>query len=148
MGEGLTLSIPTDEEGFAAMQCPYCGEHFKVDADDYNADDVLDLWCPCCGLTADCFLPQEVIELAEAMVLNKLSSDLSNEFAKIGNSTSSNAILSFSVNASFAKERERNIIPSVDAYEPMICSHCGRTTKVKPLVQYIGGFCAFCGERL
>lgn len=148
MSETFTISIPADNDGFATMRCPFCGEFFKVGVDDYEADDVLDLWCPCCGLTADCFLPPEVLELAEAMVLNRFKADLSKEFAKIGNSTSSNAILSFSIDASFAKERERNLIPSVDAYESTICSHCGRTTKVKPLMQYIGSFCAFCGERL
>ena len=148
MPETLTISMPIDKDGLVMIRCPYCGEFFKVDADDYEADDVLDLWCPCCGLIADCFLPPEVIELAKAMVVNKFKSDLSQELSKIGASSSCNSILSFKLESSFEKERENNLIPSVDAFEPIRCDHCGRETQVKPLARYIGGFCALCGERL
>lgn len=148
MDETFTISIPTDEDGFATMQCPYCGEFFKVKAEDYSAEDVIDLWCPSCGLTADSFVPDEVIELAQSMVINKFQEELCSKLSRIGLSSLTNNTLSFSVSCSIEKERERNLIPAVDAYELVFCKRCCRTTKVKPIVDYTGAFCSFCGERL
>ena len=58
------ISIPADEDGFVLMQCPLCGEFFKVRAEDLNAEDVIEIWCPCCGLKSDTYFTKDVIELA------------------------------------------------------------------------------------
>ena len=42
------ISIPADEDGFVLMQCPLCGEFFKLRAEDFEAEDVIEIWCPCC----------------------------------------------------------------------------------------------------
>ena len=59
MGDELSISIPLDENGFMLMQCPSCRGSFKVRSEDYEADDVEELWCPLCGLKNDSFLPDE-----------------------------------------------------------------------------------------
>jgi hypothetical protein len=32
------ISIPADNDGYALMQCPNCGEFFKVKPDDFEDD--------------------------------------------------------------------------------------------------------------
>lgn len=149
MSDTLTISIPTDEDGFALMQCHYCGEYFKVDADDYQADDVYELWCPNCGLVTDMdmCLPDEVRELARAMAVNHCMGQIESELKKIGCSSLKNPYLTVTIKSNTTREREGNLMPPVDAYEGISCKLCGRITKVKPLNAYIGSFCAFCGER-
>ena len=46
------VSIPADDQGFVLMQCPLCGEFFKIKPGDYHAEDVIEIWCPSCGLKA------------------------------------------------------------------------------------------------
>lgn len=50
MSENMAISIPLDEDGFLLLQCPFCRGFFKVRSEDYEADDVEELWCPLCGL--------------------------------------------------------------------------------------------------
>ncbi len=47
------VSIPADDQGFVLMQCPLCGEFFKIKPEDYHAEDVIEIWCPSCGLKAE-----------------------------------------------------------------------------------------------
>lgn len=148
MGEEMTISIPLDEEGYMLLQCPRCGEFFKVPSEDYEAEDVEDLWCPMCGIKSDSFWPDEVIELAKAKVLNQVSGDFSSELAKIGRTTSRQSLIQMTVSSHFTEEREGDVLPSVDAFQMATCGFCGRKEKLKPLPKYIGAFCAFCGERL
>lgn len=142
------MSIPLDEDGCLLLQCPHCGEYFKVHADDYEAEDVLDLWCPACGIKNDCFLPDEAIELATAKALNLVMGKLEKELADIGKSVSRQSPLRLSVTSHFKKSRERALFPGVDAYVSTTCGFCGRSERIKPLLKYIGAFCTFCGKRL
>ena len=148
MDEEMIMSIPPDEEGYVLLQCSRCGEFFKVRSEDYEAEDVEDLWCPMCGIKSDSFLPDEVIKLAKAKVLNQVLGDFSRELAKIGRTTSRQSFIQMTVSSNFAEEREGDVLPSVDAFQVATCGFCGRNEKLKPLPKYVGAFCAFCGERL
>lgn len=148
MGESLSISIPLDDEGFLLMQCPSCGDYFKVRSEDYESDDVEELWCPICGLRNDSFWPNEVIELAKAKALNQFLGDFEKEIANIGRSSSRQSLIKLSVTSCFEHKREGEILPAVDAYEAVRCNFCGRSEKIRPLTKYVGAFCAFCGERL
>lgn len=148
MGEEMTISIPLDEEGYMLLQCPRCGGFFKVRSEDYEAEDIENLWCPMCGIKSDSFWADEVIELAKAKVLNQVLGDLSKKLAKIGRTTSRRSFIQMTVSSDFAEEREGDVLPSVDAFQEATCGFCGRKEKLKPLPMYVGAFCAFCGERL
>ena len=148
MSEDMSVSIPVDEDGFLLLQCPSCRGFFKVRSEDYEADDVEELWCPLCGLKNDSFWPDEVIELAKAKALNQFLGDFAKELSGIGRSSSRQSLIKLSVSSRFDHEREGEMLPAVDAYETATCKFCGRTEKLKPLPKYVGAFCAFCGERL
>lgn len=148
MDEELTMSIPLDEDGCLLLQCPRCGECFKVFAEDYQADDVWELWCPMCGLKSDCFLPEDALDLANAKALNHVMENLGKTLSGIGRTMSPQSPIQLTVTSRFEKARERELLPAVDAYETATCCFCGRSEKIKPLLKYAGAFCAFCGERL
>ena len=148
MGESMTISIPLDNEGYMLMQCPRCGDYFKLRSKDYEADDVEELWCPMCGMKNDSFWPDEVIELAKAKALNQFLGNFEKEISKIGRSLSHQPFIKMSVSSHFNTEREGEMLPAVDAFEEVPCRFCGRSEKLRPLPRYVGAFCAFCGERL
>lgn len=49
----MTISIPTDDEGYVLLKCEHCGTFFKGTPSDLQDDGVLHIFCPSCGLTSD-----------------------------------------------------------------------------------------------
>lgn len=81
------ISIPCDDDGFVLLQCPKCGEFFKLRPSDIESDEVLDIYCPLCGLTSEEYFTQDVIDLAIAMAKNKALDELYKEFRSLERQT-------------------------------------------------------------
>lgn len=46
----FSVSIPIDEDGYLGRECPKCEQHFRINADDYEAlPEETSLWCCYCG---------------------------------------------------------------------------------------------------
>lgn len=80
MSDNITveISIPCDDEGYVLLRCSHCGELFKITASDAKDDEVLDIYCPACGLTSESYLTDDVIALANAKI-NKREFDRKNQ---------------------------------------------------------------------
>ena len=59
----MSVSIPTDDEGYVLLQCSNCRTYFKATPTDINDDSVLNLFCPSCGLVSDNYITDDVLEL-------------------------------------------------------------------------------------
>ena len=68
----MEISIPADDEGYVLLQCPKCGEKFKLTPTDIESDEVEDIYCPLCGLTSESFWTDDVFELAQAKMLKSV----------------------------------------------------------------------------
>ncbi|WP_110114916.1 hypothetical protein [Bacillus sp. CGMCC 1.16541] len=79
----FTIQKPSDSDGFSTLECPHCGDTFKLYADDLYDDSVIELFCPSCGLPSEVsnFLPQDVIEHARTIAENEMK-HMVNEFMK------------------------------------------------------------------
>ena len=144
MNSNLEISIPTDSDGFILLQCPLCGEYFKLSLDDIHADDVFQIWCPNCGLISDNYLPEEVKELALRKFKNEVNSMIHDSLKGIEKKTRGKFI-SLKVNKPPQKEYEFPIIPGVDTMEIQHYSCCNRKAKITTSLKLIGSFCPFCG---
>ena len=36
----MTISIPSDDDGYILLQCEYCGNLFKATAEDIESDEI------------------------------------------------------------------------------------------------------------
>lgn len=79
----MTISIPTDDEGYVLLQCEHCGIYFKVTPTDLKDDGVLHIFCPSCGLISENYVTEDVLELAMKMVANAVNDMIYNEFKKM-----------------------------------------------------------------
>lgn len=79
----MTISIPTDDEGYILLRCPNCGTFFKAMPSDVQDDGVLLVYCPSCGLASDDYITEDVLELAMAMGQNKAMDMIHEEFKKM-----------------------------------------------------------------
>lgn len=140
----LRVTIPADEDGCILLRCPHCSELFKATADSCEDDSVLDFHCPLCGLTADNFLTQDVIDLALAKTANavmpKLEKQLKRELAKTRND-----LVSFDVKMDYDEEPETPIQQTVEALQKVTCKDCKRMSKVSPALAMSSYTCPYCG---
>ena len=49
----MTISIPTDNDGYVLLQCEHCGTYFKGTPSDLKDDGVFNIFCPSCGLISE-----------------------------------------------------------------------------------------------
>ena len=139
----IDISIPTDDDGFVLLQCPKCGEYFKLPPADNESEDVLDIYCPLCGLISDNYLTEDVIELAQAKALNHVLGDFYVEMKKLERK-SKNSIVKIKAN----KPNEVEEIPiksTIDSMEIIDFECCNREAKIRHLLNYCGCYCPYCG---
>lgn len=138
----LEISIPADNDGFVLMQCPLCGEFFKLTPDDIEAEDVLEIWCPCCGLKSENYLTEDVVELALKMAENTAMDLVFKEMKKWERQFKGNGL-------SFGKKPtskpEDPVVAGIEMLEIQKYECCKRQAKIKPIVKMIGSYCPFCG---
>lgn len=144
MSEGtcFTIEIPCDDDGFVLLQCPKCGELFKLKSESYESDDVLEVSCPSCGLSSDNYLTDDVIELAQAKAKNMAAKLVGKEMKKLEKKVKG---VSVSLNSDFKLEEESILQPSVDALEIVCCEQCERMAKISKLLIMSSFVCPLCG---
>ena len=130
----IKISIPTDDDGFVLLQCPKCGEYFKLPPNDIESDDVVDIYCPLCGLVSDTYITEDVIELAKAKALNKVLGDFYDEMKKLERKTR-NSIIQVKANKP-QKEEEIPIKSTIDSMEIVDFECCNRQGKIRHLLNY------------
>ena len=135
----IKISIPTDDDGFVLLQCPKCGEYFKLPPDDIESDDVVDIYCPLCGLVSDTYITKDVVELAKAKALNKVLGDFYDEMKKLERKTR-NSIIQVKANKP-QKEEEIPIKSTIDSMEIVDFECCNRQGKIRHLLNYCGCYC-------
>jgi uncharacterized Zn-finger protein len=64
------ITVPSDNDGFITLQCPFCDDRFKLTVEDFQREDILEIFCPYCGLRHqhNHFLRDEVIEQAKLLL--------------------------------------------------------------------------------
>ena len=142
----MTISIPTDEDGYVLLKCEHCGTFFKGTPSDIQDDGVLHIFCPSCGLTSDNYFTDDVLELGMKMIKN-CSIDMVYDSFKRLERQSKNSMIKFKAGKRPHHESEDPIRSGVEASDICTFPCCGRTAKIKPLLKMTGAYCPFCGVK-
>lgn len=142
----MTISIPTDDEGYILLKCEHCGIFFKLMSSDIQDDGVLNIYCPSCGLISDNYNTDDVEELASKMAGN-LVNDMIFDMFKDLERHSKNSVVKFKTGKRPRHESEEPIHSGIEALEISMFPCCGRTAKIKPLLKMTGAYCPFCGVK-
>ncbi|MDW7661851.1 MAG: TFIIB-type zinc ribbon-containing protein [Bacillota bacterium] len=142
----MQISIPADIDGFVLLQCPLCGEFFKLKADEMQADDVIVIWCPCCGLKGDNYLTNDVIELAMIMASNKLKGLVYEEFKKLERKNKCDSI-SYKAGKKPKEVKETPIMQGIHALDYQDYNCCKKQARIKQIIKIVGSYCPYCGVR-
>ena len=142
----ISLSIPTDDDGYVLLRCEHCGTFFKGMPSDIQDDGVLRIYCPSCGLTSESYITDDVLGLAQNTAKN-IVSDMIYEMFKDLERQSKNSFVKFKAGRRPCHESEDPIRSSIEALETCTFPCCARTAKVKPLLKMTGAYCPFCGVK-
>lgn len=138
------ISIPTDEEGYALLKCPLCGELFKLHPSDYKDDSIFKIYCPSCGLVSDNYITDDIIELGMSMAENYANDLIMKELKKY-EKKSKGSMISFNIKNKSKKKREQPIMLTIEALEQKFYSCCKMEAKIKPIIKMSGSYCPYCG---
>lgn len=143
----MTISIPTDDDGYVPLQCEHCGTLFKATPSDIEDDGVLHIFCPSCGLISENYVTEDVSELAQKMVENKVNDMIYDMFKDLERHNRSNSMVKFKTGKRPQHEAEEPIRSGIEALEIVTFPCCARTAKIKPLLRTTGAYCPFCGVK-
>jgi len=142
----IEVQIPTDQDGYVLLKCSLCGEFFKLRPDEYISEDVVSIWCPTCGLVADSYLTEDVIEIATTKAMNYAMDLIHDDMKKMERATR-NKRVTFKAGRKPRHDKEDSIMNSIDSLTEHFYTCCKKEAKIAPLYRSIGSFCPFCGVR-
>ena len=143
----MQIEIPSDNSGFVLLQCPLCGELFKLRPSDYKDDSVLEIHCPNCGLCSDSYFTEDVLNLAMAMSHNIAIDLIHNEMQKLEKNFNKSGVVTFKAGKKQKKEYEHPIQATIETLEIKYYECCNKEAKIKPLLKIYGHYCPFCGVK-
>lgn len=138
------ISIPTDDDGYILLQCPLCGELFKIKPKDYQDEHVLEIHCPSCGLVSEDYLTDDIKDLAIAKVKNLLNDKVFDSMKKIEKKFNK-GIIEFKVGKKPKSEFEKEIDATAGDFIVSSSSCCRKGIKISKSLQLSGHYCPFCG---
>lgn len=142
------ITVPSDNDEFITLQCPFCSDRFKLTVADFEREDIIEIFCPYCGLRHQhsYFLTDEIIEQAHIIAGNYAKS-LINQWAKdLERSFKSNKHLKFKAANTLKMEDDKTLFEK-EELETITLECCQITVKSRPLNKVIGVYCPCCGVR-
>lgn len=136
MSETFRIEIPLDVDGFADLQCPHCGERFRLRPEDYSTDEVPKVFCPSCGLPQDIHYSDEIMAYAKSVAKAQAERLIARKLRAFGN----------------VRIRPQHIDeppgPTNGTLEDVTLACCGRHAKINPLTAFTDPYCPYCGDRI
>ncbi|WP_377482166.1 MAG: hypothetical protein P2A85_29155 (plasmid) [Microcoleus anatoxicus] len=142
------ITVPSDNDGFITLQCPFCDDRFKLTVEDFQREDIIEIFCPYCGLRHQHsqFLRDEVIEQAQIIASNYAKSLLNQWVKDLEKSTKRNKFVNFKAGKLPKLETEK-ILFEQEELETTTLVCCLVTVKTRPLNKVIGVYCPCCGVK-
>lgn len=138
------IEIPSDNEGFVLLKCEFCGGLFKLKSEDFENESVFNIYCPNCGLTCESYITDDVVELSQKIIENKVEDILMKKLKEM--EKSSNGLLKVTKNG-FRREYEQPIMLSIDTLQKKLYTCCKKEAKIKPILKFSGSYCPYCGVK-
>jgi len=139
------LSIPTDNEGYVTFECPFCNDKFKLEVTEVKRDDVINLYCPYCGLLEEVntFFPKKVIEQAKIIASNYVKEILNDYMGNLEKIFKNDKIISIKTQK-INLENEKELFEITDNFESIEFNCCNSKAKVN-VIEKLGTYCPYCG---
>lgn len=149
MGDvAFSIKIPTDSDGYFKMSCPHCHNYFKLCGKEFENSDVINLFCPICGLTEEitAFYTKEIMDKALYIAQNHAEQLIYNMFKDFERKSRNTKGISFK-----AGKKPQNYEPELyelDDHLVVVGKHCCNShMKVTELDKWLIPYCSYCGRK-
>ncbi|ARJ21001.1 hypothetical protein [Bacillus mycoides] len=146
MRKNFIISKQSDIEGFSSFKCSLCGEEFKLKTNQVQEDDVIELFCPNCGIPSPipAYYTTDIIEHAETIVMNEAMDMLNDLFKGFERTSRRNKNITFKRGKPLPMKQPRALFENDDLEQiEFLC--CNKKTKLSLLSKTIKPFCPYCG---
>ncbi|MFJ7937063.1 hypothetical protein ACIQYG_00845 [Peribacillus sp. NPDC096622] len=146
MRKNFVISKQSDIEGFSSFKCSLCSEEFKLKTNEVQEDDVLEVFCPNCGLPSpiSSYYTDDILEHAETLVMNEAMDMLNDMFKGLEKTAKKSKNITFKRGKSLPITQPRALYENDDLEQiEFIC--CNRNAKLSLLSKTIKPFCPYCG---
>lgn len=128
--------------------CPFCEDRFKLTVADFEREDIIEIFCPYCGLRHEHnqFFIDEVLEQAQIIATNYAKSIVNQWTKDLERSFTSNKHVKFKAGKPLKMDAEKTLFEK-EELETYTLQCCQITVKTRPLHQVIGVYCPCCGVR-
>lgn len=142
----IDVEIPLDEKGFVELECPHCGENFKIKGSDFETLSFGELFCPNCGLKADKeeFFTDEVMEHANDLVKNEMFELLNGFNRDLEKVFKSSNFIKVKTSSPISKISPKRII-AFDSLMTHEVNCCKKEIKLNTVS--FNSYCPFCGVK-
>lgn len=149
MAETVKVSIPADDEGFVTLQCPFCSEHFKLDAGEIQDDSVIDIFCPLCGLKdeASAFLTDDVREHMQQIAINMMNGMLNDWTRSLEKQFRGSKNMTFKAGKPLPHDEPKSLFEKECDMEIVELDCCKRKVKLKNPNVHGKVYCPYCGVK-
>ncbi|HDR4695487.1 hypothetical protein ABR775_14600 [Bacillus cereus] len=147
MSKKFIIAKQSDMTGFSSFKCSLCGEEFKLKTDEVQEGDVLELFCPSCGIPSpiSTYYTKDIMEHAMTLAENEMASMVNDMFKGLEKSFKRSKNMKFKVKKSMVTKKPRILYEKDDLDEvEFLC--CNRKAKLTILTKSgYSPFCPYCG---
>lgn len=137
------ISLPSDEDGYTTLQCPYCREKFKIRNDEFKEQNHSNIYCPICGLTNSMskFYTKDVYDKAMEICEKEMYKLINNAFSGIMSTEC------FQISTNEVKSDKNKVLRDKEYSLKIVEAKCCNIhLKVRPIDALIGAYCPYCGR--
>lgn len=146
LAKNFVIFKQSDIDGFNSFKCSLCGEDFKLKTDEFQEKEVLELFCPNCGIPSPIttYYTNDIIEHVETIIENEASNMINNLFKNLEKSLNKNNNLTFKRGKTLPTQQPKVLFENDDLDRlEFVC--CNRKAKLSLFSKTIKPFCPYCG---
>ncbi|MEC1759901.1 hypothetical protein [Schinkia azotoformans] len=146
MRKHIVISKQSDIDGFSSFKCSLCGEEFKLKTNEVQEDDVIELFCPSCGIPSpiSSYYTDDILEHAQTLAMNEAMNMLNDLFKGFEKTARKNKHITFKRGKPLPINQPRSLFENDDLEQiEFLC--CNKKAKLSLLSKTIKPFCPYCG---
>lgn len=142
-----SVQVPSDHDGYVALQCPHCSRRFGLRADELASSSRDSLWCPSCGLGGEPvrFATVEFVGALKAEARNLARDAINDAMRSLEKSMRRSKYVTFKRGTPLKPETVVKGVPGPNL-DVRFFPCCERHAKVMELDVALDSYCPYCGD--
>ncbi|WP_138224530.1 hypothetical protein [Paenibacillus algicola] len=146
MQKNIVISKQSDIDGFNSFRCSLCGDEFKLDTNEVQEDDVLEIFCPSCGIPSpiSSFYTDDITEHAQRIAMNEAIKSIDDMFRGLERKYRNNKYITLKAGRPIETTTPLPLYEQ-DNLEQVQFLCCSKNAKLSLVAKTVNPYCPYCG---